>query len=199
MFVKMENLVEAIEDKFQDIKRQMQAGGIAQAKEILEVTCREFPESSDPLTYIRARMYEEALFGNLDIDAAIKYFSCLSKGNGPFAGEAKVGIARMLYKENPSANADSAIAYCLRAIEIEPNPRALMLMAAVYEDTKNDFESAKMWSFRAFRCRSPWGLRYIAVMFYRRKQYIRGIFYEMAVLLSRPWMLLRYEKRGPFK
>lgn len=199
MFEQKESPVEAIEDKLQDIKRQMQAGDTEQAKDIIKITCEEFPESSDPLTYIRARMYEEALFGNLDIDAAITYFSSLSRGNGGFAGEAKVGIARMLYGENASANADKVIDYCLRAIEIEPNPRAMMLMAAVYEDTKNDFKSARMWSFRAFRCRSPWGLRYIAVMFYRRKQYIRGICYEMAVLLAKPWMLRRYEKRGPFK
>jgi TPR repeat protein len=193
------NKVDVLEGRLRDIKVMINAGAVDKVQEILEFTSNEFPESSSPLTYIRARMYEEGLFGKLDINSAIKYFSFLTQGNDIFVGEAMVGIARMLYKEDPVANSDNAIDHCMRAVELESNAMAMMLLAAVYEDTKKDFKSAKMWALRAFRSRSPWGLRYMAVLFYRRKKYISGILYELAVLLAKPFMLRRYEVRGPFK
>lgn len=144
-------------------------------------------------------MYEEGLFGKTDIDSAIKYFSFLIKDNEILAGEAMVGVARMLYKDDPVANSNRAIQHCVKAIELESNPMAMMLLAAIYEDTKKDFKLAKMWSLRAFRSRSPWGLRYMAALFYRRKRYVVGALYGLAVLFAKPFMLKRYEVRGPFK
>jgi TPR repeat protein len=199
MFASKKEQVDILEERLRDIKLLIKAGDFLQVREIIKNITDESPSSSSSLTYVRARMYEEGLFGKIDIDSAVKYFSVLIKGYESFAGEAMVGVARMLYKEDPIANSDKAIEYCLRAIEFEQNPVAMMLLAAIYEDTKKDFKSAKMWSLRAFRGRSPWGLRYMAALFFRREKYLTGGLYRLAVLFAKPFMLRRYDVRGPFK
>jgi tetratricopeptide (TPR) repeat protein len=199
MFASKKKQVDILEERLRDIKLMIKAGDLSHAREMIETITDESPSSSSPLTYIRARMYEEGLFGKIDIDSAVKCFSVLIGGYENLAGEAMVGVARMLYKEDPIANSDRAIEYCLKAIELEPNPVAMMLLAAIYEDTKKDFKSAKMWSLRAFRGRSPWGLRYMAALFFRREKYVIGGLYRVAALFAKPFMLRRYDARGPFK
>jgi hypothetical protein len=191
--------VDMLEERFREIRRLFSQGAIAQARQVLERLEGEFsPESIDNLRYVRARIYEEGLFDRVEIDAAIVDFTALTNSSEYFVVAGLEGRARMLYKKDSVLYCDEVIALCTKAVSLESSPMAMLLLAAVYEETKLNFGLAKKWALRAFRNRSPWGLSYYTMMLYRRRNYITGVLCELAAFATKPFMLARYKVRGPF-
>jgi hypothetical protein len=194
------SVTDMLEMKFQEIERLTLEEKASRAREII---ARIKVDSPDPLLavrYMRARMCEERLARKEDdLDSAIRDFTFLIGSKDSFVGEGLVGRARVLYRKDPSLYADEALELCNRAVDLEGNVMAMMLMAAIYMDKRHDAKMAGMWALRAFRNRSIWGGRYIAVIAYRRKNYAVFIFWKLMAFFSKPLLLKKYELRGPFK
>lgn len=194
------SVTDMLELKFQEIERLTFDEKAPRAREIIAGIKAD---SSDPLLairYVRARMCEERLARKVDdLDSAIRDFSLLIGSKDSYVGEGLVGRARVLYRKDSSLYTDEALELCVRAVDLEGNVLAMMLMAAIYMDKKHDAKMARAWALRAFRNGSIWGVRYIAVIAYRRKNYAAFTFWKLIAFCSKPFLLKKYELRGPFK
>lgn len=195
-----QSVTDMLEMKFQEIERLTFEDKALRAREIIARIKADSPDPLLAVRYIRARMCEERMARKVDdLDSAIRDFSFLIESRDSFVAEGLVGRARVLYRKDPSLYADEALELCIRAVDMERNVLAMMLMAAIYMDKKHDAKMAKKWALRAFRNGSIWGGRYIAVIAYRRKSYAVFIFWKLMAFFSKPFLLKRYELRGPFK
>lgn len=194
------SVTDMLEMKFQEIERLNFEEKAARAREIIARIKAESPDPLLAVRYVRARMCEERLARKVDdLDSAIRDFTFLIGSKDSFVGEGLVGRARVLYRKDTSLHADEALELCIRAVDLERNVMAMMLMAAIYMDKKHDAKMARMWALRAFRNRSVWGGRYMAVIAYRRKNYALFIFWKLLAFFFKPLLLKKYELRGPFK
>lgn len=190
-------LESTLEERLQTIKQLRAAAEVAGMQDAIRGVAEEFGPAA--LGYIRARMYEDGVFGRVDVDAAIKDFSAIAEDGGDLISGGLVGLARMLYIKDSDGNSNEVISLCMKSVETDSNPMGMMLLAAVHADVHHDYRSAKKWSMRAFKNRSPWGLPYCAVISYREKRTWAGILFEVAAFLTRPFMSEKYKARGPFK
>lgn len=131
--------------------------------------------------------------------ADMDFTTLIDSGKKDFVGEGLVGRARVIYRKDPELHADEALSLCNRAVEMEGNALAMMLMAAIYMDKKNDAETARKWSMRAFKSGSIWGVRYMSVISYRNKNYISSLGWNLLSIICSPFAKKKYKFRGPFK
>jgi hypothetical protein len=147
---------------------------LALLNEIIEIT----PESADGLGSrdLRAMAYE---CGNvpsgIDHKKALSDYRYLADRSHLVGSVGLVGCARILCQQNPKTNLDEARQLCLRAVEIDGDVRAKMLLGYMCADVTSDFKGARKWFISAFRGGSPWGLRYAAATFWRERKVAQAI------------------------
>lgn len=189
------------ERRLREIRHLMATGSTAKARIIVELADREF--AGDPLKlgmrFISARLKEDGVLGEVDTDAALEDFSFLMQYDNGFKSEGMVGRARMLYRIDPDRNADEVISLCRQAIKADSSVKAMMLMGFVFDNTKDDFNSAKVWYLRAYLRGLPWGLRAYAQSQWKRGNFIVSTIAHLVVCITSPFMVMVNGIRDPFK
>ena len=190
-----------LEMKFQEIEHHPLGDRIHLMRDILSHIKLECAEPKLSVKYMHARMCEEryARRGDDLSLAEMDFATLIDSGKKDFVGEGLVGRARVIYRKDPELHADEALSLCNRAVEMEGNALAMMLMAAIYMDKKNDAETARKWSMRAFKSGSIWGVRYMSVISYRKKNYISSMGWKLLSIICSPFTKKKYKLRGPFK
>ena len=157
-----------------------------------------FPDPTG-MRYIYARLEEEGAFGGNNTMAALNAFSDLSSEEGAFQSEGLIGRARMLYRLNEKENADEVLDLCERAIAVDGNVKAMIIMGHVLQNTKNDLSSANRWYLRAFFNGMPWGLRFYASSQAKRRRFLLSSFAHLIAAVTSPVLFIFFGKRDPYK
>jgi len=194
--------VRIAEKRLQQIMRLLDRGALDQAHGLLEGAQEDFrtwPNGSG-MQYIRARLEEEGAFRRESSEVALDIFTDLALKRDEFLGEALVGRARLLYRIDKNGYMGEIISLCNEAIELEHNPRAMMMLGRIFENDRHDCDLANQWYLSAYRHGSPWGVRSYASVQAKRHKLFRSMLAHVVATISAPFMAIRFGLScGPFK
>ena len=194
-------VTDKLEMRFQELDHHPLGERVDLLRDILSSIKLECSDPELSIKYMHARMCEER-YARRDDDlnlAEMDFTYLIDSGKKYFVGEGLVGRARVIYRKDSELHVEEALSLCNRAVEMEGNALAMMLMAAIYMDKKNDAETARKCPMRAFKSGSIWGVRYMSVISYRRKNYILSMGWRILSIICTPFAQKRYRLRGPFK
>ncbi|WP_395116227.1 hypothetical protein ACFCQI_09935 [Rhodanobacter sp. FW102-FHT14D06] len=189
------------EKKLREIMRCLDKDDFDQVKKLLDRSKSDpssFP-SATGMRYIYARLEEEGAFGGNNNPVALSAFSELSSEEGEFQSEGLIGRARMLYRLSERENANEVLDLCERAVSVDGNAKAMMIMGHVLQNTKNDFSAANRWYLRAFFSGMPWGLRFYASSQAKQRRFFLSSLAHLIAAITSPILLVFFDERGPYK
>lgn len=177
------------------------SGDFDKAKLLLDDIIQTFPSTGQALAsrYLRARGYEDGLFGAPDLELAAEDFDVLANNAHSYGSDGLVGYARVLFEKDKYAFSEKAISLCVEAVAIDSNVKAMMMLGLIYEEAKADYKSAGKWYLRAYRRGLPWGMRYYARLRWKQGKYLRAIAGHVASTITSPILVAIYGLRSPFK
>ncbi|MBN8225085.1 MAG: hypothetical protein J0L89_09755 [Xanthomonadales bacterium] len=176
-------------------------GSFERAKELLDNLIDEpsYPYSIGA-RYLRARGLEDGVFsGTPDLNAALLDFSIVREHMNDYGSDGALGCARVLYLLDGHGNRDQIILLCNEAIDRDRNVKAMMILGKAYEELIDDKATSRMWYLRAFRRGLPWGMQFYARSHYGEGNLVRAAVGYMAAAVARPFLILKYGNRSPFK
>ncbi|MGO4550259.1 hypothetical protein AB4059_04040 [Lysobacter sp. 2RAF19] len=139
--------------------------------------------------YLRARGYEDGYFGTKDLKAALADYRPLIEHAQLFGSDGLVGFARVLLETDGAANKDEIVDLCLRAVALDKNVKAMMLLGVTHEEVEMNFSSAGRWYLRAYGAGLPWGMRYFARMHRKQGHYLRAMLAHLVTTITSPFMV----------
>lgn len=190
-----------LRSQFIEAKNAYYAGRFSTAKKILDQLIFSAPISLEGLgaRFLRARGYEDGLFGITDLSYAMDDYTYLVEAESFFYSDGLVGRARILFKIDPNDNYEIAAKLATQAINKDPkNSEAMIFLGSVHEAHKIDDLAAKYY-ISAFKAGSPWGLRYYARLKTKRGDYIIGFASHFLTTLISPFLYFLHRARSPLK
>lgn len=173
-----------------------------EAKQILDHLVEEDTEGAYGLAarQLRARGYEDGRFScGVNTELAFADFSFLADRADLFGSDGLVGKARLLFAEDHKGNKEEAAALLHKAVGIDSNIKAMMMLGLVYDEGFGDATAAGKWYLRAYRHGLPWGLRYYARLQAKNGRGLRSLFAHLGVSLTSPVLVALKGVRSPFK
>lgn len=185
------------------VLRMVKLGGVVNARNAANRFITDAPDSRLGLAMrlFRARLYESGRLGvNCDAEAFddFYYVAC---SEFEFRTEAMIGCARILYKSNSTNDVSKAMNFCKRAIKLDSNVRAMMLLGYGYEHSVANYQLANKWYLKAFTHGSPWGLRSYSTVQWKRRKFVASTSAFVIVLILGLLMVpkvLWHGMRDPF-
>ena len=171
------------------------------AKELLD---RIEEQEHDPheraaAALLLARGYEDGHFaGGVDLDRAYAAFQRVDHVIGEERSDGLVGRARILFAKDGPLYRDEIVVFCRKAIDIDRNPRAMMLMGLAQEVLFHNEGLARRWYWFAFRNGLRWGLTFVARSHAREENHVRCLFYLILDSMLRPIFMFRSGQNSPF-
>ncbi len=157
------------------------------AKPLLDEIIDQVPETPEGLgsRHLRAMAYE---FGNMpggvDLDKALEDYKFLADKSEALGSDGLVGCARVLCELDMAHNFEKVKQSCLRAIEIDGDVRAKMLLGYMYAEARQDLKTARKWFLSAFKDGSYWGMKYFAATHLKEGNFIRGAAFHAIAFMS---------------
>lgn len=173
-----------------------------EAKQILDNLIEEDSEGAYGLVarQLRARGYEDGRFsGGINNDLAYADFSFLAERAHLLGSDGLVGKARLLFEGNHQENKENAVTFLHKAIEIDSNVKAMMMLGLIYDEWFEDSKTAGQWYLRAYKKGLPWGLRYYAKLQAKNGRKVRSLLAHLIASLTSPILVAINGVRSPFK
>lgn len=194
--------MEQPENDLQRAKSLIISGRRVEGEAVINSIISDHPEDH-PATlaarFLRARAYEDGMWGEVKTEAAFADFSILKEDTSFFGLEGALGYARLMLRKDSIANAEAAVDLCQSAAKTHHDTRAMMLLGYIYENILEKNTLAERWYLRAYMHGSAWGLRYYAALQMRQKKYLRGILGHILATATSPILVVRFGARDPFK
>lgn len=190
-----------LDGRFEEAKHAYVHGDFARAKLIFDLLIDQYPSSKQAMLsrYLRARGFEDGVFGAIDLESALADFVVLDEIADVYGSDGTLGVARILYQKDKESNANRVASLCQKAIAQDANVKAMMLLGLVYENAIDDYESALRWYLRAYKSGLPWGLRYYAQLQGKKgKRFSSAVAHSIATVTS-PFLVKRYGVRSALK
>jgi TPR repeat protein len=190
-----------ISNQFDLAKSSYLRGDFATAKPHLDEIIESDPISPYGLgaRYLRARGYEDGYFGQKDPKAALSDYRVLMGRSDLYGSDGIVGVARILFEIDRSNNKEEISALCAKAIELDKNPKAMMILGLLSEEELRDFSSAKKWYLRAYTQGLPWGMRYFARLQCKQSNFLRGSLAHGIATVTSPFLVAIFGPRSALK
>lgn len=135
--------------------------------------------------YLRAAANEDGRFTHADsLDRAYRDFVVVNEFIGHERSDGLLGCARILFAVDSTTNKDSIVTLCHQAVELDGNPKAMMLMGLAMGQLFRDEKSAREWFMRAHVAGSAWGLAFVARSYVRENRYLRARMVRFRALLT---------------
>jgi len=188
-------------DMWRSLQLAYSKGQFAKAKELMDELIAVDPTSPEGLCafYLRARAYEDGRFGSREPAKALLDYQVLVDHAELFGSDGMLGYARVLVHEDARANREQAADLLTRAIAMDANLKAMMVLGRLRELGFDDPAGAAKWYLRAYRRGLPWGLRFYARVQAREGRRLWALACHMVATLTSPWLVLIHGVRSPYK
>lgn len=170
-------------------------------KASLDQLIGKYPLSSEGVSalYLRARGYEDGLFvDGIRLDLALEDFATLNKATAGNGSMVLVGLARVLYQQDPRQHTQEILDLCQQAIKVDSNTKAMMLLGLVYENVFDNYRAARRWYLKAFLKGLPWGMRYCAYSLAREEKQIMAFLCHSIATIASPLLIMKNGVVPPF-
>lgn len=187
--------------KLRMLQQAYSKGEFARAQVLMDELIAFDPTSPQGLCalYLRARANEDGRFGGKDTAKALMDYQVLIEHADLFGSDGMLGYARVLVDRDAKAKRKEAARLLMRAIEMDANTKAMMVLGKLYELGFDDPVAAGRWYLKAYRRGLPWGLRFYARMQARQGHRLRALACHAVASLTSPLFVLIHGVRSPFK
>ena len=187
--------------KFYVINEAYARGDFIKAKALIDSLIDIAPLSPQGLSarYLRARGYEDGLFGEVKLNLALHDYKILMDHSDLCGSDGIVGYARVIFNKNQDCNKERAAKLLLRAVELDSNVKAMMMLGLIYDEGFDDSLAAGKWYLKAYRHGLPWGLRYYARLQSKKGRRFLAFLSHLIASLTSPVLVALKGVRSPFK